>query len=147
MIRKLSKDDKLLYMEMSERFYASDAVHAPIPAEYRAAAFDEVMRTSVYAQGYLLLSDDAPAGYALTAKTYSQEAGGIVIWLEEIFVMPEFRGRGLAHEFISHVESTEKYARLRLEASPDNVRAIALYERLGFRRLLYMQLIKTPGTR
>ena len=30
-------------------------------------------------------------GYLLTAKTYSREAGGLVLWLEEMYMRPAYR--------------------------------------------------------
>ena len=35
------------------------------------------------------------AGYALLAKTFSQEAGGLVVWLDEMYVRPAYRSKGL----------------------------------------------------
>jgi ribosomal protein S18 acetylase RimI-like enzyme len=92
----------------------------------------------------MLECDGEPAGYGLTAKTFSQEAGGYVIWLEELYIREQFRSRGLGSEFFAYVE--KKYAgqaaRFRLEVEEDNVRAISLYKRLGYEALDYTQMIK-----
>ena len=85
-----------------------------------------------------------PAGYALLAKTFSHEAGGLVIWIEEIYTVPAFRGKGLGREFFAFLDreygSTAK--RLRLETEPSNKRAEALYRSLGFDTLEYRQFYK-----
>lgn len=142
MIRKLTKDDKELYMYFTELFYNSDAVLHPVPEKNRENTFNELMRSEDYAQCYILEYENKPVGFALLAKTFSQEVGGIVIWIEELYVLDEYRGRGLGKEFFSFVEENIPNSRLRLEIEPDNQRAKKLYESLGFRVLDYKQMVK-----
>jgi len=87
-------------------------------------------------------------GYLLTAKTYSREAGGLVLWLEEMYMRPAYRSKGLGKEafaFIEALAARENIRRLRLEVEEDNVRARSLYERLGYRPLEYGQMVKELG--
>ena len=141
MIRKIVEQDRTDYFRLTEEFYRSDAVWHDVPQEYRERTFEELMRSDRYVQAYMLEQDGQTAGYALTAKTYSQEAGGIVIWIDEIYISPEYRGKGLGKEFFVFAE-TLGAARLRLEAEPDNERAIVLYRSLGYKELPYLQMIK-----
>lgn len=144
MIRKINMDDKALYMELTTEFYASDAVMKPVPNEYIENTFSELMRSDDYLECYILSSDDRPAGYALLAKTFSQEAGGLAVWLEEIYIRDEFRGKGLGSEFFEFLKNgpAKDAKRIRLEVEEDNKGAIRLYERQGFTILPYMQMIK-----
>lgn len=143
MIRKLTANDKNIFMNLTEEFYSSNAVMHPIPEKNRSAMFDELMRSDVYAECFILESGDgATAGYVLTAKTFSQEAGGLVVWLEEGYIKEEYRSNGLMSEFFAFIEQHCPAARYRLEVEPDNPRAIALYERRGFRFIPYLQMIK-----
>ena len=57
MIREIKKEDRQLYMEMSEEFYNSEAVLHSIPESYREAAWEEMMRSEEYAKGYILEKD------------------------------------------------------------------------------------------
>ena len=66
--------------------------------------FDVLMAGSPYAEGYIIEQDGKTAGYALLAKSFSQEAGGIVIWIEEIYILPEFQSRGLGTAFFRYLE-------------------------------------------
>ena len=86
MIRKLERKDKDLFLRLTRDFYASDAVLHSIPDAYHINAFEEMMRSEQYAEGYLIEQDARPAGYALLAKTYSHECGGMVLWIEEIYI-------------------------------------------------------------
>ncbi|MFA9381375.1 MAG: GNAT family N-acetyltransferase, partial [Acetanaerobacterium sp.] len=83
-----------------------------------------------------------PAGFALIAKTFSQEAGGPVVWVEDIYILPEFRSKGLGRAFFKYLLETHHDAkRVRLEVVKDNTRAIALYEKLGFKHFNYQSMV------
>lgn len=144
MVRKFIQSDKDAYIKMANEFYHTDAVDKPVPIEHFSDAFDEMMRSDQSAQGYILELDGKTAGFCVTAKTYSVEAGGIVIWVEDFYVLPEFRSRGLGKEFLNYIEKNgdKKLRRLRLEIEDENVRAIELYEKMGFIRAPYNEMWK-----
>ena len=144
MIRKMTESDRDLYIEMAEEFYHSDAVLHPIPRAHFEKTAEEALKSGTYAEIYLLEYEGKTAGYGLTARTFSQEAGGQVLWIEELYIREAFRSRGLGREFFAYLEekNTGEIARLRLEVEADNTRAISLYERLGYEVLDYVQMIK-----
>ena len=142
MVRKMTVADRAAYLAMAGEFYASDAVHAPIPAERFSRTFDEAMRSDRYVGLYMLETEGGAVGYALTARTYQQEAGGEVVWLDEIYVRPEGRSRGLGREFLAYIAERSGAARLRLEVAADNVRAKALYAAMGYEELPYEQMYR-----
>ena len=78
MVREIRKEDYQLYMDLSREFYDSEAVLHPIPESYREETWKEMMRSPEFVRGYILEKDGAPAGYGLTSRTFSQEAGGKV---------------------------------------------------------------------
>lgn len=147
MIRKLTRADEALFLELERRFYTSEAVLHPIPEAYHRATFAELMRSEDYLTCYLFEAEGTAAGYALLSRSFSSEAGGPVIWLEELFLLPEFRGRGLGGEFFAFLFAHEPAARYRLEIEPDNVRARELYRRMGFTELPYQQMVKDTPSR
>lgn len=143
-IRRLAEGDRALYLEMTEEFYHSPAVLHAVPKQYFENTFEEMMRSDVYVEGFLLKDDKhAPAGYAITSKMFSQEVGGMVAWIEEIYVRPDFQGQGMGKQFFAYFEELHpELRRVRLEVEPDNERAVKLYERLGFERVAYYQMGK-----
>lgn len=143
MIRKINSSDYELFMRLTDEFYSGDAVSHGIPQEHHERTFAELMRSEDYAMCYILESDSEPAGYALLFRAFSQEAGGFVIWIDELYILPEFQGRGLGTEFFSFMESEfSTAAGFRLEIHPDNIGAERLYNRLGFTRLPYTSLVR-----
>ena len=141
-IRRIEPKDKELFLEMTEKFYSSDAVMHPIPEKYRADTFDEIISESPFADAFILELDEKPAGYALFSFTYSQEAGGKVVWIEELYVRESFRGMGVGKAVFEFAEKTFGAKRIRLEVEPENKRAAQLYERLGYSVLPYNQMYK-----
>lgn len=140
-IRRLAPSDRHVYLEMARAFYASDAVDHPIPEEFLARTFDEMMARDTYAEGYLFEESGAALGYALLAKTWSQEAGGMAVWVEELYLRPESRGKGVGTAFLAYLREHCPAARYRLETEEENVRAKALYARMGFEPLRYESMI------
>ena len=125
-------------------FYHSPAVLHPVPESYFLRTCQELAAGSPFAEAYMLEYDNMPAGYALLAKTYSNEAGGLVIWIEEVYIRPKYRGCGLGGSFFQYIKDTYSgsAARLRLEVEDDNIGAIRLYDRLGYKKLAYTQMIQ-----
>ena len=141
--RKISPMDREAYIKMASDFYASDAVLIHVGEDHFISTFDELMRSDVYAECYIFELDGKVAGYSLLAKTFSQEAGGLTVWIDEIYVLPEYRGRGIGSAFLEHLISLrgKELRRLRLEVEEENEGAIRLYRSLGFKELGYGQMI------
>ena len=139
-IRKITPADRELYLQLLWEFYHSEAVLHPVPVEHMERSFAELMRSEEYLQCYILECNDEIAGYALLAKTWSVEAGGVVIWLEELYLRPAFRGQGVGSAFLTYMTKEIPAARYRLEVEPDNHQATALYRRYGFEVFPYQQM-------
>lgn len=141
MIRRLEERDRTAYLAMARAFYDGDAVDHPVPNEFLERTFDALMGETVFAECYVFEIDEELRGYALLAKTWSQEAGGMVVWLEELYVRPEYQGKGLGQAFFDYLKQNMHPARFRLETEPHNDRAKSLYRRMGFRPLQYDSFI------
>jgi len=142
MIRKIRESDKEKFIEMSKDFYSSDVVFRNIPEKFHFDAFEELMRSDEYAECYIFEVEGEIAGYALLAKTYSREAGGNTVWIEELYVLPQYRGKGIGTKFFDCLFEKIPAARYRLEVEPENERAVKLYKEKGFYYLPYQQMIK-----
>ncbi|MCI8589847.1 MAG: GNAT family N-acetyltransferase [Clostridiales bacterium] len=129
---------------MAADFYASDAVLFHVDASHLTAAFHELMRSDEYLECYILEYDGKTAGYALLCKSYSQEAGGMVLWIDELYVLPAYRSKGIGGAFFDFLFAQKggQFKRFRLEVEKDNARAAALYQKMGFDFLAYEQMIK-----
>lgn len=79
-----------------------------------------------------------PAGYALLLKTYSTFLAQPTLYLEDVFVLPEYRKRGIGKALLRHcvqMALDRGCERMEWTCLDWNTNAQALYERMGARRL------------
>lgn len=142
MIRKYQNSDRQFILDMMNDFYDSPAVLHRIPTENYIKTVDEMEKGSPFMDIFVLEYGGEKAGYALTAYTYSNEAGGKVVWIDELYVAPKFQGKGLGREFIGYIKSKfGDFARIRLEVEKSNDGATRLYKREGFAQFDYSQYV------
>lgn len=145
MIRPATGADRRILRELFDEFYRSDAVLHPLPAAYHEAALDDLLSGSTTQSCFLLCDGEAVCGYALLAEKYSHEAGGLELWVEELYLRPEVRGKGMGSAFFDYLRqyaAARDVRRLRLEVEEENTGAMRLYERQGFAPLEYRQMIR-----
>ena len=143
-IRLLEPKDFDRVLCMMEIFYASDALLIHPDTETLKKTLADAISAGPYLKGYGFEEEGTLTGYGMVAMSYSTEAGGLCAWIEDIYVEPAFRGRGFGTDFLHFVADTygPKVARLRLEAEPENEKAISVYQNAGYEVLGYTQLIK-----
>lgn len=143
-IREFMQQDKAAYLSMATAFYQSDAVSHPIPEAHFIRTFALCMEQSPYVRGLMLEYERDSAGFALLALTHSNEAGGLVVWLEELYLLPKHRGKGFGKALFAFVEAEYKSTavRYRLEVAKTNEAAIRLYHTLGYEEMQYLPMVK-----
>lgn len=142
LIRSIRADDRAFFCDAVRTFYQSPAVCHAIPPHHAERTFDQLVQGTPYADCLIAQTDDGkPVGYCLLGLTWSNEAGGLCVWLEELMVNANCRSMGIGRKLIAAVH--QKYphaARFRLEVTDENPRAAALYRALGFQDLPYRQM-------
>lgn len=142
-IREIRLEDKEVFITMLDEFYHSEAVLHSVPYENYENVFQEVVFSNHYMDAYFFIADNEIVGFTTLAKTFSTEVGGLVIWIEELYVREKFQSRGLGSKMFPFIEKVyPNVKRIRLEVEKDNDKAIKLYEKMGFVDLPYSQMIK-----
>jgi ribosomal protein S18 acetylase RimI-like enzyme len=91
--------------------------------------------------------DGALRGYLLAVFMFSLEHGGMMAEIDEIFVAPDMRSRGLGALLLRHAErdlAQRGLVRLQLQLGMDNHRGRRFYERHGFRGRAGFELLDKP---
>lgn len=143
-IRIIKPSDEIPFINMCQAFYTTDAVLLPISIEKIKATFKKALEDSPFLRLVFIEKENISIGYALFAFYWSNEAGGMVAQLEEIYILPEYRGQNCGNFFFEWMFETysSEVARFRLEACKHNTPALNLYHKQGFKPLDYIQLIK-----
>src|SRR5580765_3449972 len=101
-------------------------------------ATEETLRESLFrkraAEVLIGYAGDEPAGYALFFQTFSTFLGVPGMWLEDIFVRPRFRGRGLGRMLLARLAAIaveRGYGRVEWSVLDWNEPSIDFYKALG----------------
>lgn len=142
-IRTFLPQDKKDILALVEDFYTSPAFLHQIPVQNFAAAFDEMAADRGLYRGLAILDETGLCGYCQLTFSMSTEAGGMVVWVEELYLTPPCRGKGYGSSVLQFIKSeyAGRAARIRLEVTAANPRARTLYEREGFTVLDYTQMV------
>lgn len=116
-------------------------------------ADEATLRASLFegrqvAEVVIASSDGTPAGFALFFHNFSTFLGRSGIYLEDLFVLPEMRGKGIGQVLLSHLAkiAVERgCGRLEWSVLDWNVDAIRFYERLGARPMDEWTVYRVTG--
>lgn len=130
-----ARDRDVLIALLDAQLREHEIVLAP---ERLATAVDGAL-AGPHVRGAFLVAREATRaiGFAYLAFSWSLEHGGRACWLEELYVVPERRERGLGGRLLHaalDVARAEGCAAVDLEVEVDRARAEHLYEREGFER-------------
>jgi GNAT superfamily N-acetyltransferase len=88
--------------------------------------------------GFMLAArapDSRPIGVAYASSLLSLEHGGVSGWLEELYVLPPWRGQGIGSRLVEEVVGHARelgWRAIDLEVEASHQRAISLYARHQF---------------
>ncbi len=105
------------------------------------------------AEAFLAYHDDGSGvseavGCAIFCQHYSTYSGRSSLYLEDIFVLPEWRGHGVGRELMAHGAGLAKargYPRMEWSVLDWNEPAIGFYENLGAERLEGWYIYRLSG--
>ena len=143
-IRKMEEKHFEEVLAMMRIFYNTPAVLHKATDEILSKDIRDCIGDMPFIEGFIFEVDENVAGYSMVAKSYSTEYGGLCLWVEDIYLKPEYRSKGIAREFFAFLEERYKgqAVRFRLEAERSNENAINAYKKYGYRELPYMELTK-----
>jgi GNAT superfamily N-acetyltransferase len=148
--RPATPNDDDAIVSMCLALNAEDPGPLPVPTDHMRRTLDVLRKKPDRGRALVLESEGAQIGYALLIAFWSNELGGEVCEIDELYVEPTHRGRGHATELIrdlarKSVRSFEGIVALALETTPANVHARRLYARLGFQDVGVSMCLRLPG--
>ena len=147
-IRRATPADVPTLVALMTAFYAESAY--PLPAAPATRAFASLLADPRLGGAWLAERDGAAVGHAVLTVCYSMEYGGLRGFVDDLFVAPDARGRGVAAALLAAVRSdcdARGVRALHVEVGPDNEVARRVYARAGFAdsgHLLYSLPLASP---
>jgi len=135
-------------VELMRDFHAEAGY--PLPEGAAARAFETLVRDPRLGRVWILEADGEPAGYLVLTIGFSMEFGGLRAFVDDFFVRPGFRGRGLGTAALDAVRGAAAEMGVRallVEVGPLNDPARRVYGRAGFAdsgRMLMSQALAAP---
>jgi GNAT superfamily N-acetyltransferase len=134
----LTPDHAPLFAKMVTQLYLDDPSSTVMTLERAAAQAERMLTEPWLAHPLLVLGQGAVVGYCVLVPFFSNEYGGTVGVVDELFIIAEQRGRGYGSQVIQAMKgwgASHGYVMLELEVNVANTRAKAFYEREGFKGL------------
>ena len=132
-IRAAAEDDVALILSLIEELAGYERL------SHEVVATEETLRDSLFgerrvAETLLAYLGDDPAGFALFFHNFSTFLGRPGIYLEDLYVRPEFRGAGVGRTLLVHIAGLARdrnCGRLEWSVLDWNEPAIGFYESVG----------------
>ncbi len=144
--REYTNEDFEALCRMVLALYTEDPEGEPVTVDKirltvkEAALHPDKLRIILFEQG------DSIVGYSILTFFWSNEHGGDIVNIDEIFVDPSYRGKGIGASFIGGLfQRFPSAVGLKLEVSPSNHRARKAYEKAGFEEAPNIHMIKAAA--
>lgn len=129
-------------LAMMRVFYASPAVSTNGSEEIFRADVDACLSDDPYLEGYVLTENGRLLGYTMLARSFSTEFGKHCVWIEDLYLKPEYREKGRGSAALEAIWKLHPEALLRLEVERENSRAVHVYRKSGFGELPYLEMLR-----
>ena len=148
LIRLATLTDVDALVRLMRQFYAE--ANFPLSEDIAARTFETLLDDSRLGQVWVIESDGHPAGFVVLTVSFSMEFGGLRGFVDDFYVSPQYRNRGLGHAALEEVKRAcirRGVRALLVETGPDNQAALTAYRSVGFtdsgRCLLMLPLAPT----
>lgn len=147
LIRAATPDDLPLILQFIRELAAYEKLSDEVTAD-EGRLHQTLFGERPAAECLLAMADDQPAGFAVYFTNYSTFLAKPGLYLEDLFVRPAFRGRGLGKALLLHLAKLANQrgcGRMEWSVLNWNQPAIDFYESIGARRLPDWTICRLSG--
>ena len=144
-MRKASPEDVLLLVGLMAEFYAEGDY--PLNRRRAAEGFTTLLNDERLGHVWLIQSGLQDVGHIIVTCCFSMEFGGLIAFVDDLFVQKAFRRQGLGEAALKEARdfcASQGIRAIFVETGDDNTAAQAVYRRVGFvdteRQLLMLNL-------
>jgi len=142
-VREAASNDIGALVSLMKEFYAE--ANFELDEQKASQSFMSLFRDPNYGSAWIVSIGEKPIGHAVLTIRFTMEHGGVSGYVDDLFVVKEFRRHGAAHAMLMELEKEcgkRNCRALIVEVGQDNTAALKTYEKLGMRlindgRVLY----------
>ena len=141
--RFVEKNDKKILTKHIKQFYTEDTYAKNITDEKISSTFTELEQHPEKGCFLLVEDNNEIIGYALLINYWSNEYGGNLLHIDEIYITPSYRGKGIGTQFLNYIITKQfnQPVAIPLEVTKHNKKVIKFYQKFGFKKSPYTRLI------
>lgn len=136
-IRPARRNESAIFLSLVDALAGYEKLKRPTQAARRRLINDGFGKRKRF-DAFLVFADRTAVGYAIIFETYSSFLARPTLYLEDIFILPEFRGKGIGLKLFRHCRNEAKRracGRMEWVVLDWNKNAIRFYEKIGAARL------------
>ena len=135
-VRKYQPSDYPEFEQMVFALYEEDDYGMTMTSEKVFRTVQELGTVNNRGSIFIFTAEEEIVGYAILIHYWSNEYGGHLVSIDEMYVKESWRNRGIGGSFIKLLETNapEKTVGMSLEVAPENEKAIRFYQRMGFKK-------------
>jgi GNAT superfamily N-acetyltransferase len=146
--RLARNEDVAALVDLMAAFYSEAGFS--LPAVAARQTFSALLRDPRLGRVWLIESDRTPVGYVVVTVAFSMEFGGLRGFIDDFFVLPAARNKGVGAAALETVKQACRelgLCALLVETGPDDHPARSIYARAGFEpndRVLLSMTLSAP---
>jgi ribosomal protein S18 acetylase RimI-like enzyme len=147
-MRRANIEDIPLLINLMASFYSESGYNLDHPLAEEA--FATLLSKEHLGSVWLIDEAGQPVGYVVLTFRFGMEYGGLMACLDDLYVLPEYRNKGLSTAALDHVRAfcdESKICAITVEVAPNNGPAQTVYRRLGLAEAPGRQLLVLPLTK
>ena len=132
-VRLATLTDIETLVRLMKHFYAE--ANFTLSEQGAERAFESLLDDTRLGQAWMIEDDGHPAGFVVLTVGFSMEYGGLRGFVDDFYVAPQYRRRGLGHAALEEVKRACRRRGVRallVETGPDNDAAMSAYRSVGF---------------
>ena len=142
--RPLKQSDYSELRKMIHALHREDPADKMIDDRKISRTIREMRKKRAVGKIIIFEGDCGIIGYSILVYFWSNEYGGRILNVDELYVKPEARRLGVATRFFDHLSWAfkNKIVAVKLEVTPSNTKALTYYRKLGFKKTRNQHLIQ-----
>jgi GNAT superfamily N-acetyltransferase len=132
-MRRATTNDIPVLLGLMDEFYAESGYH--LDHELAACAFGAILADERLGYVWIIQTEHQDVGHLVMTLRYGMEYGGLIACLDDLYVRPAYRNRGLSTAALTEVRNLCERVGIRamtVEVGHSNAPAQKVYRRVGF---------------